>query len=130
MTPPQKPDWIEIAEKQVSKFPRTISKGLPVMALVVTASIIGMGNLFAHTAEESPVTAIEITAPAAPISQSTDLTTATIATQSTETQNLDEVKNPSIEILPAFGEEDDDDFEDEDDDEDEDDEDDFEGDDD
>ena len=99
MTPPQKPEWIEIAKKDTSTFPRAVSKGVPVIALVVTASILGMGNLFADSAEESPVTAIEITAPAAPIWQSTDLTTATVATQS--------IENPLIGTLPTVGEEDD-----------------------
>ncbi|MDP1852402.1 MAG: hypothetical protein Q8K48_08340 [Candidatus Planktophila sp.] len=123
MTPPQKPEWIEIAEQDTPTFPRTVSKGLPVIALVVTASILGVGNLFAHSAEDSPTNAIEITAPAAPISQATEPTTATVAIQSIETQNSDEVKNPSIGTLPIFGEEEDDDdvLEYEDDDEDDDD---------
>ena len=99
MSPSQKPEWIEIAEKDSSVIPHKVSKALPVMALVVTASILGMGNLFAHNAEEGPATAIEITAPAVPISQSTDLTTATVATQS--------IENPLIGTLPTVGEEDD-----------------------
>ena len=99
MSPSQKPEWIEIAEKDSSVIPHKVSKALPVMALVVTASILGMGNLFAHNAEEGPATAIEITAPAAPIWQSTDLTTATVATQS--------IENPLIGTLPTVGEEDD-----------------------
>ena len=106
MTPSQKPEWIEITDQDNAAFTRKISKGLPIIALAVTASILGMGNLFAQGAEGSPANAIEITAPAAPIFQSGDPTTATVATQSIETQNSDEAINPSIGTLPTVGEED------------------------
>lgn len=128
MTPSQEPEWIETADKENSLSPRKVSRTLPIVALAVTASILGMGNLFAHAAEESPANAIEITAPAAPISQSTEPTTTTVATESLETQNSDEAKNPSIGTLPTS--EDDDDEDDDDEDDDDDDEDDDEGDDD
>lgn len=107
MTPSQKPEWIEIANQENHAFTRKISKGLPIIALAVTASILGMGNLFAQGAEGSPANAIEITAPAAPISQSSDPSTTTVATQSIETQDSDEAINPSIGTLPTLGEEDD-----------------------
>lgn len=111
MTPSQKPEWIEITDQDNAAFTRKISKGLPIIALAVTASILGMGNLFAQGAEGSPANAIEITAPAAPISQSSDPSTTTVATQSIETQNSDEAINPSIGTLPTVGEEDDNDDE-------------------
>lgn len=111
MTPSQKPEWIEITDQDNAAFTRKISKGLPIIALAVTASILGMGNLFAQGAEGSPANAIEITAPAAPISQSSDPSTTTVATQSIETQNSDEAINPSIGTLPTVGEEDDSDDE-------------------
>ena len=111
MTPSQKPEWIEITDQDNAAFTRKISKGLPIIALAVTASILGIGNLFAQGAEGSPANAIEITAPAAPISQSSDPSTTTVATQSIETQNSDEAINPSIGTLPTVGEEDDSDDE-------------------
>ncbi|MDO8645515.1 MAG: hypothetical protein Q7R42_02880 [Candidatus Planktophila sp.] len=63
MTPSQKPEWIETAKKKTSSFPRSISRGLPVIALVVSTSILGVGAIFADSAEESPVKAVEFSAP-------------------------------------------------------------------
>ena len=131
MSPLQKPEWIEIADKDKSVFPRRVSKGLPVMALVVTAAILGIGSIFAQTSEESPASAIEIATPAVQSSQSTELSPATAETQSTVTQiskasftpqgaavvspSAPTMKNPSIGMLPTGGGDDDDDDEDEDD---------------
>ena len=137
MTPSQKPEWIEIADKDNSVFPRRVSKGLPVMALVVTAAILGIGSIFAQTSEESPASAIEIATPVVQSSQSSEPSPATVETQSAVTQtskasftpqgaavvspSAPTMKNPSIGMLPTGGGDDDyDDDEDEGDDDDED----------
>jgi hypothetical protein len=86
MTPSQKPEWIEIAEKDNSAYPRKVSKGLPVLALVVTASILGIGSIFAQSAAESPTNTVEMTAPAVQSSQSIEPSPATVSTQSAATQ--------------------------------------------
>jgi cytoskeletal protein RodZ len=134
MTPSQKPEWIEIADKDNSAFPRKVSKGLPVIALAVTASIIGIGSIFAQTADESPASAVEISAPAVQSSQSAEPSPATEATQTfaVQTSNAPKqanttnasfapqgtaaaspsaptMKNPSIGTLPTGGGDDDDD---------------------
>jgi hypothetical protein len=136
MTPSQKPEWIEIADKDNSVFPRKVSKGLPVIALAVTASIIGIGSIFAQTAEKSPASAVEITAPAVLSSQSAEPSPTTDATQTfaVQTSNAPKhanttnasfapqgtaaaspsaptMKNPSIGTLPTGGGDDDDDDE-------------------
>ena len=131
MSPLQKPEWIEISDADKSASIRGISKGLPVMALVAVAAILGIGSIFAQTAEQSPASAIEIAAPAVQSSQSTELSPATAETQSTVTQiskasftpqgvavvspSAPTMKNPSIGMLPTGGGDDDDDDEDEDD---------------
>ncbi len=138
MTLSQKPEWIEIVEKDSSVFPHKVSKGLPVLALVVTASILGIGSIFAQSADESPANAVAFTAPAVQNSQSVDLSPATVTTQSIATQNsgtsntastskisftpqassaaspsAPTMKNPSIGTLPTGGGDDDDEGEDE-----------------
>ncbi|CAB5103948.1 unannotated protein [freshwater metagenome] len=144
MTPSQKPEWIEIADKDKSVFPRKVSKGLPVMALVVTASILGIGSIFAQTADEVPASAVEISAPAVQSSQSAEpsaagatqsfavqtsnapkqanTANASFAPQSTSavSPSAPTMKNPSIGTMPTGGGDDDDDDEDEGDDDDED----------
>lgn len=121
MTPPQKPEWIEIADNDNSVLPRKISKGLPVMALAVTASIIGIGSIFAQTAQESPASAIEFTAPAVQSSQSDDTVepfapeAATVSNTSFTPQSATAISpsdptiiNPSIGTMPSGSGEDDD----------------------
>lgn len=70
MTPPEKPEWIAIAESDQSATPRKISKGLPVIALLAATAIIGIGAVVAQTQEESPANAVESTSLSLQSSQS------------------------------------------------------------
>ena len=94
MTPSQKPEWIELAVKKTSSFPRTISRGLPVIALVVSTSILGVGAHFAHSAEESPVKAVEFSTPA-------DMATPNISLAQTALSTTSSIENPSTGTLPT-----------------------------
>lgn len=96
MTPSQKPEWIETAEKKTSSFPRKVSRTLPIIALAVTVSIIGIGSIYAHPTVESPASALEITAPE-------EFDTSEISFDPTAAS----VEIPLIGALPIFGEEDD-----------------------
>jgi hypothetical protein len=134
MTPPQKPEWIEMAEKDGLASPRKVSKALPVIALVVSASIIGVGSIFAQSAQESSANAVEMSAPVVQSSQSTETSPATVSTQSVAAHTSNSPKttttskisftqrssavvspstpamiNPSIGTLPTGGGDDDDD---------------------
>lgn len=134
MTPPQKPEWIEIAEKDKSISPNKVSKGLPVVALVVTASILGIGSIFAQSAQESPTSTVEMAAPVVQNTQSIEPSPAIVATQPVATQTSNTPKttatskasmtqqassvvssaattmiNPSIGTLPTGGGDDDED---------------------
>lgn len=138
MKPSQKPEWIEIADQDNSAFPQKVSKALPVMALVVTASILGIGSIFAQSADESPANAVAFTAPAVQSSQSVESSPAAASTQSVamqtsnarrtattsnisfapqgtaaESPSAPKIKNPSIGTMPTGGGDDDDEGEDE-----------------
>jgi hypothetical protein len=138
MTPPQKPEWIEIAEMDKSMLPNKVSKGLPVVALVVTASILGIGSIFAQSAQESPTSTVEMTAPVVQSSQSIEPSPAIVSSQAVVTQTSNTPKttatsnasftqqassvvssaattmiNPSIGTLPTGGGDDDDEDDDE-----------------
>jgi hypothetical protein len=113
------------------------------MALVVTASILGIGSIFAQSADEVPASAVEISAPAVQSSQSTEpspagatqsfavqtsnapkqanTVNASFAPQSTSavSPSAPTMKNPSIGTMPTGGGDDDEDEGDDDDDEDE-----------
>lgn len=64
MTPNQKPEWFQIADADNAASTPRISKGLPIMALVVVAAIIGVGAIFAQPQEQAPANATETVAPA------------------------------------------------------------------
>ena len=138
MTPDKKPEWFQLADADNSASIRKISKGLPIMALVAVAAIIGVGVIFAQPQEQTPASATETLAPA--VVESTQISTqsesvpasiknATAGTSSVVTPIAPKapagVANP-LAKKPMGGGDDDD----EDDDEDEDDEDEDEGDDD
>ena len=64
MTPDKKPEWFQLADADNSASIRKISKGLPIMALVALAAIIGVGVIFAQPQEQTPASATETLAPA------------------------------------------------------------------
>ena len=68
MTPNNKPEWFQIADNAAST--RKISKGLPIMALVAVAAIIGVGALVAQPKEQGPANATQTVAPSVNSNQS------------------------------------------------------------
>ena len=140
MTPDKKPEWFQLADADNSASIRKISKGLPIMALVAVAAIIGVGAIFAQPQDQTPASATETLAPA--FVESTQISTqsesvpasindAPAATTSVVTPSAPKapagVANPLAKKPMGGGDDGDDD---DDDDEDEDDDDDDEGDDD
>jgi len=114
MRPPEKPEWIEIADKDNAASPRKISKKLPVIALVAAAAIIGAGAVFGQIAEESPAHATESVAPkdslpakvaepvAIPIAKKAVASSAgseNVAPKATP--EIPRLKNPTIGTLPT-----------------------------
>ena len=69
MTPQEKPEWIKIAELDNAGAIRKSSKGLPVIALLAVAAIIGVGAVVAQTPGESPALAVESASPSLQSSQ-------------------------------------------------------------
>ena len=59
MAPEQKPEWFTLAEADNATSTRKISKGLPVLALVLAGAIIGVGAVVAQTQEEPQANATE-----------------------------------------------------------------------
>ena len=87
MTPDNKPEWFKLAETDNSASTRKISKGLPIMALVAVAAIIGVGAIFAQPQEQTPANATETVAPATVVSTQTSAQSESVA--------------PSTNVAPA-----------------------------
>jgi len=79
MTPDNKPEWFKLAETDNSASTRKISKGLPIMALVAVAAIIGVGAIFAQPQEQTPASATETVAPAVVDSTQTSASSESVA---------------------------------------------------
>jgi cytoskeletal protein RodZ len=91
MSPQQKPEWFEIADADNAASPRKVAKGLPVMALVAVAAILGIGVVAAQTQEQAPANAVESVAPSVQTTQvaatSDPAPVATTESVSTNTTN-------------------------------------------
>jgi len=113
MSPREKPEWIELADRDNAASPRKISKKLPVIALVAAAAIIGVGAVLGQTAQESPAQAIESVAQVPVVSSAQKSgSSATVAPKAIPAPPR--VKTPTIGTLPTKrGEHEDPDYENE-----------------
>lgn len=118
MTPLQKPEWLELAVNDNSTSLRKASRGLPILALVATAAIIGAGAIFAQPQElsvanaDSNVATTSQTTPQAVTSDPVPVTVNPVtATNEVPVQNPNvpvvtstpNIKNPSIGTMPTGG---------------------------
>ena len=62
MSPDQKPEWFQLVEADNAASTRKISKGLPVMAILAFAAIIGIGTVVAQPQDAAPANATETVA--------------------------------------------------------------------
>ena len=69
MTPQQKPEWIKISEKDRATTSHSASRGLPIIVLIITAAIIGVGAVFGQSSEQLPASAVESLAPSPQVNQ-------------------------------------------------------------
>ena len=102
MTPDKKPEWFQLADADNSASTRKISKGLPIMALVAVAAIIGVGAIFAQPQEQSPANATESVAPAVVNSTQTSAKSETVAPANTDAPAVTSAKKESV--APATAE--------------------------
>ncbi len=122
MTPPNKPEWIHLAESDYAPQVKKSARALPALVLAVAMSIVGLGALVAQNGAETPALAtdqkINLSAasspadPAATSAISTDVSTSLPNTTSVIQPGTPQL--PGIASLPTRGGDDDDDYEDED----------------
>ena len=130
MTPPNKPEWIHLAETDSAPQVKKSARALPALVLAAAMSIVGLGALVAQNGVETPVISSEqginlstASAPAATSAISPDISTSAPNTTSVIQPNAPQ--QPSIASMPTgSGDDDEDDDEDEDDDDEDDDDDD------
>ena len=126
MTPPNKPEWIQLAETDSAPQVKKSARALPALVLAAAMSIVGLGALVAQSGAETPAISSEqginlstASAPAATSAISPDISTS--APNTTSVIQPGTPLQPGIASLPTGGgddDDDDDDFDEEDDDED------------
>jgi len=102
MTPDKKPEWFQLADADNSASTRKISKGLPIMALVAVAAVIGVGAIFAQPQEQSPANATETVAPAVVNSTQTSAKSESVAPTNNDAPAVTSAKKESV--APATAE--------------------------
>lgn len=117
MTENNKPEWFEIIDKDEKPELRTVSKSLPVSAVLVAALILGVGAVMSQTQNETPASAVTANAVQATGAQATPTSTAVAAVKSAVsnpvtaavvgTTTATKLANPSIAQLPSGGRDDD-----------------------
>ena len=118
MTPQEKPEWIKMAETDNAGAIRKTSKGLPAIALMAFAAIIGIGAVVAQTPGESPASAVESASPSlqssqpSATSQSSTSKSVTAASPKesisiTASPTPSDIANPAIATMPTGGGDDD-----------------------
>ena len=124
MNPGQKPEWIELADSDKAIKHRQISKGLPILAIAITAAIIAAGTIFAQPQQLSVASADSIIttsqnsdqvapeAPAVADTQPVQLNTEPAKVPSVNSENPADIptvdstlpttnKNPTIATMPT-----------------------------
>ena len=107
MTENNKPEWFEITDADEKPALRTVSKTLPVSAVLVTALVLGVGAVVAQTQNQTPASA---TSAGVQQTQSAEANPTAAAVVGGVAAN--KLANPSIANLPTGGGDDDNDEED------------------
>jgi hypothetical protein len=94
MTPPQKPEWMELADADSVPTIKKKTRLIPALIASVALAIVGLGAIAAQISDEAPASAIEKVAPV-----------AATATPVPVTSKANPVKpmQPSIAELPKSG---------------------------
>lgn len=95
MNPGQKPEWIELADSDKAIKHRQISKGLPILAIAITAAIIAAGTIFAQPQQLSVASADSIITTSQNSDQVAPVAPAVADTQPVQV-NAEPAKVPSV----------------------------------
>jgi hypothetical protein len=120
MTPPNKPEWMELADADSAPQTKKVTRALPAFVLAAALSIIGVGALVAQSGTETPATAtkqgvnVSATTSASAPSTTSPMTAAGSPGKSTSASTPGAIANPSspkqpgIASIPTRGGDDDD----------------------
>jgi len=101
MTPPKKPEWLQIADADNAASVRKVSKTLPSIALGSALLVIGAGAIFAQSNNGEPASAVaSIVASAQPISHSASGVQSSKPAIQVQNVNVQSASAPSV-VIPV-----------------------------
>ena len=108
MTPPQKPEWMELADADSVPSTKKSSRLLPALLASMALAIVGVGAIVNQVTNEAPASATEQLAPiqsnSSPAAvQVTPQAAMAVAAPVTSKANPVAPKQPSIATLPKSG---------------------------
>jgi hypothetical protein len=106
MTPPQKPEWMELADADSVPTPKKVSRLIPAFIAAAALAIVGVGAIATQISDEAPASANEQVIPSqsatTPVQVTPDAATKVPSAKSAVT-NPATPKQPSIASLPKSG---------------------------
>ena len=114
MTPPQKPEWMELADADSVPTPKKVSRLIPAFIAAAALAIVGVGAIATQISDEAPASANEQVMPSQsatePISAQVTPSAATkVPSSRSAVTNPATPNKPSIASLPKSGGDDEDD---------------------
>lgn len=108
MTPPQKPEWMELADADSVPSTKKSSRILPALIASMALAIVGVGAIANQVTNEAPASATEQLAPiqsnsSPAAAQVTPQAAMAVAAPVTSKANPVAPKQPSIATLPKSG---------------------------
>lgn len=108
MTPPQKPEWMELADADSVPSTKKSSRLLPALIASMALAIVGVGAIANQVTNEAPASATEQVAPiqsnsSPAAAQVTPQAAMAVAAPVTSKANPVAPKQPSIATLPKSG---------------------------
>jgi hypothetical protein len=108
MTPPNKPEWMELADADSAPSPKKVGRLIPAFIAAVAIAIVGVGAIATQISDEPPASANEQVVPGVSNTSPAAVQVAPEATNSvtqpkSAVSNPETPKKPSIATLPKNG---------------------------
>ena len=108
MTPPQKPEWMELADADSAPTPKKVSRLVPAFIAVIALVIVGVGAIAAQISNQPPASANEQVAPTQSASTPASTAVTPDAKSSVTPSNAPQAtttapQKPTIATLPKNG---------------------------
>jgi len=105
MTPPQKPEWMELADSDSAPTPKKVRRLVPAIIAAAAIAIVSVGAVATQISDEQPASASEQVLPSQSAATPTEVqvtpdAATNVPSSKAEVQNPVSTKQPSSASLP------------------------------